>query len=566
MTVFRHASLSLLALLMGVKSAVPASPVELDLPALPSQFGKKMFAPTATELRRPSRAEIARQHEELFKPLQGEAAALSPDALHVAYSVRSGDEVSVIIRPLPLDRRISARVAVVNNQTTHPSKLYGTLFPRVSWLRWATNQRLIIQTNSGHIMAANVDGSEARVLRSLPLQPTSAFAFRKNKSEMVSRPHNSAEAIWPEDPTKLVVRSERISNSVELGDVEHAFLLLDIHTAATTRLSAKAAEAAMQTESRTVKQHWNAALAELQPHFPGQKVDVVGSEPSGRWIVYTAQNLADAGELGLLDRTRRTVTTLTRRSTNNGTAAPHQTMPVEITAPDGGRVVCTLTQPHFPRVKRAPLIVIVPAKPNEKTTLAYRPEIQALADAGFAIAEIEGYTATNQEKVQIDDAGAPRQLDHLFALIDHLTINFPVNPRSVALIGEAHGAQLALRAIQARPQQFRGAVFLDPWTSPFSWSAAAATRAKTDRDLDRPTLLLCFTKNRAAYPGPLSRHGLPVTTHLLDKVYDRQSMDEVRHAFTLITEFFYEHLYDYTATIGETQFIDDSSESASSAK
>lgn len=564
MTVFRHASLSLLALLMGVKSAVPASPVELDLPALPSQFGKKMFAPTATELRRPSREEIARQHEELFKPLQGEAAALSPDGLHIAYSVRSGDEVSVIIRPLPLDGRISARIAVVNNHTAHPSKLYGTIFPRVAWLRWATSQRLIIQTNSGHIMAANVDGSEARVLRSL--QPTSAFVVRKNKSEMVSRPHNSAEAIWPEDPNKLVVRSERISNSIELGDIEHAFVLLDIHTAATTRLSAKAAEAAMQAESRTVKQHWNAALAELQPHFPGQKIDIVGSEPSGRWTVYTAQNLADAGELGLLDRTQRTVTTLTRRSTNDGTAAPLQTMPVEITAPDGGRVVCTLTQPHFPRVKRAPLIVIVPAKPNEKTTLAYRPEIQALADAGFAIAEVEGYTATNQEKVQIDDTGAPRQLDHLFALIDHLTINFPVNPRSVALVGEAHGAQLALRAIQSRPQQFRGAVFLDPWTSPFSWSDAAATRAKVDRDLERPALLICFKKNRASYPASLSSNGLPVTTHLLDKVYDRESLDEVRHAFTLITDFFYEHLYDYTAAIGETKFIDDPAEPANASK
>lgn len=564
MIVFRHASLPLLALLISVKSAVPASPVELDLPELPAQFGKKTFAPTATELRRPSREEIARQHEQFFKPLQGEAAALSPDGQHVAYSVRTGDEVSVIIRPLPLDRRISARIAVVNSGTANPSKFYGTIVPRVTWLRWATNQRLIIQTSSDHIMAANVDGSEARVLRSL--QPSPNLVFRNDKAEMISKPHNSAEAIWPEDPNKLVVRSERISNSVEIGDVEHAFVLLDIHTASTTRLSVKAAEAAMQAESRTVKQHWNAALAELRPHFPGQKIDILGSEPSGRWIVYTAQNLADAGELGLLDRTQRTVTTLTRRSTNDSTVAPHKTIAVGITVPDGGRVECTLTRPRFPRVKRVPLIVIVPAKPNEKTTLAYRPEIQALADAGFAIAELEGYTATNQEKVQIDDAGAPRQLDHLFALIDHLTINFPVNPRSVALVGEAHGAQLALRAIQARPQQFRGAVFLDPWTSPFSWSDAAATRAKVDRDLDRPALLLCFTKNRASYAGSLSRHGLPVTTHLLDKVYDRESLDEVRHAFTLITDFFYEHLYDYTAAIGETKFIDDPADPANASK
>ncbi|WP_438482537.1 alpha/beta hydrolase family protein [Oleiharenicola lentus] len=529
------------------------SPTPPSLPIPSTQLGKKAFESTATELRRPSREEIARHHDQLFMPLQGEAAAISPDGRHVAYSVRSGNEVSIIIRPLPLDSTCAARLVVASDESTAPSKIFQSKQARVTWLRWSTNDRLIAQINAGKIMGTDVDGKNARVLRIAQAAPTSVS--RKSRFEMISTPLNSAEAVWPDDPRKIVIRTERLTNLE--GDIEHAYALLDSYDGATTSLSKEKAEAAIKSSSSLLRAAWPDARVTLQNNLPGMKIDIVASDPTARLFIYTAQHLADAGELGLLDRSTNTVATLTRRSTNDGTIAPHVTSVVDLTTPDGVRLACSITLPKHPRTKLAPLVVICPSKPGERMLLDYRPEIQALADAGFAIAEVEGYGASHHERVKIDDTDAPKQLATLFRLINHLTENFSVNPKSVALIGEAHGAQLALRAIQARPKQFRGVVFIDPWTYSMNWTDAADTRAKADRNLERPALLFSFRKKRGNHEGALQRNGLPVTTHYLEKIYDRQSMGEVRPVFILITEFFYEHLYDYTASIGPTKFLED---------
>ncbi len=148
--------------------AAPAADPGLALPeiTLPGPTTGGDLAPSARD-----------RFTDLFRPAQTESATLSPDGRHLAYAVREGDQLSVLIVATEQPAVALAKVAVVNDALATPrfGKNRENVPARINWLRWVDDERLVVETNAhtpigasssipGQILTFKADGSDARVV------------------------------------------------------------------------------------------------------------------------------------------------------------------------------------------------------------------------------------------------------------------------------------------------------------------------------------------------------------------------------------------------------------------
>jgi pimeloyl-ACP methyl ester carboxylesterase len=120
----------------------------------------------------------------LFQPFRTDSAALSPDGKYLAYSVREGEKLSVVVVEIDRPEKIKTRIQVIDDTAATPmlnanqrEKTPG----RINWMRWVTANRLAVETNrvlalppehedekwrqaKGEFVAFDADGSNARQL------------------------------------------------------------------------------------------------------------------------------------------------------------------------------------------------------------------------------------------------------------------------------------------------------------------------------------------------------------------------------------------------------------------
>lgn len=169
---------------------------------------------------------------QLFLPFQTENAAISPDGKHLAYSLREGNKVSIVVVAIDNPSTARAKVVVATDETSTPTLMDDThekTPARVRWLGWGNANRLIVETNSnlstmvgenwvntsGAILAFNVDGSDGRVL----VTPKDLV---KNTSELKPETTNSPSAVrTPDMPEPDAETGEDIfANTNDPADVE----------------------------------------------------------------------------------------------------------------------------------------------------------------------------------------------------------------------------------------------------------------------------------------------------------------------------------------------------------
>lgn len=135
-----------------------------------------LFALT-TALRAQPAPEAADPFFDLFRPARTELATLSPDGSHLAYTVREGTQLSVMVVATDALDRALARVLVVDDEQATPRfQKRGEAVPAaINWMKWTDNERVVLETNAhvavaadrsvaGVIMTFRRDGSDARVL------------------------------------------------------------------------------------------------------------------------------------------------------------------------------------------------------------------------------------------------------------------------------------------------------------------------------------------------------------------------------------------------------------------
>ncbi len=118
----------------------------------------------------------------LFRPFQTDAAALSPDGKLLAYTLREGDTLSVVIVPIDDPGKALAKIVAGTAETSTPtlqSDNKEKVPARIRWMGWATPTRLILETNanlatadsegnwvntSGALFAVDATGANSRTL------------------------------------------------------------------------------------------------------------------------------------------------------------------------------------------------------------------------------------------------------------------------------------------------------------------------------------------------------------------------------------------------------------------
>jgi|GEM_PF-6444791 len=99
-----------------------------------------------------------------FQPAEVERAVLSPDGKRVAYVLREGDALSVMIVPLDGDAKPTlAQVLETADVNRNLTTSRTVIRPRIAWMQWVTDRRLVLETNRQTVTGSAThlpDGSE----------------------------------------------------------------------------------------------------------------------------------------------------------------------------------------------------------------------------------------------------------------------------------------------------------------------------------------------------------------------------------------------------------------------
>lgn len=124
----------------------------------------------------------ARRIQALFRPFQTDAAALSPSGQYVAYSLREGSSLSVIVVDAEKQERILTKVEVERGDSA--AVMLGDeeeeTLAEIGWMEWVNDRRLIVGTNrrgsyvgarpgswitrTGVVLAVDVDAKKVETL------------------------------------------------------------------------------------------------------------------------------------------------------------------------------------------------------------------------------------------------------------------------------------------------------------------------------------------------------------------------------------------------------------------
>ncbi len=131
--------LAALALLTAALAA-PSAPPSIPLAKMPD----------ASKVGMPELPGGNHRFEDLFAPLRTNLATLSPDGKLLAYPARSGPMMCVLVVPVENPGKVLTKIEVLNDEDATP--MMGDSSERtpaeIEWLRWATPNRLVVQSNA----------------------------------------------------------------------------------------------------------------------------------------------------------------------------------------------------------------------------------------------------------------------------------------------------------------------------------------------------------------------------------------------------------------------------------
>lgn len=489
----------------------------------------------------------------VIEGLQTQLVALSPAGNQLAYGVRGGKNLELVLRSLPPENRITGRVGLVELPDDKSENE-----PRLSWLEWFGEQRLVFAVSTGArsenslIFACDGDGSKMLKLASANATRAGGKTNLYTRVSPVCRVAGTSDQVLITKHRPILTGEQTRTGSESFED----YFVIDVNTGRETpslEHEAKKMIEASKAERRTTRAEWPKIDREIEVLLPGMKIDIIGSDTESSRVLFLAQNIACPGTYHVLDRKTQKAYALLARGKTQEAAGEHLSSHFEVSNAEGLKLTGLLVLPPSAKTLAAPLVVFCPAKTSERALNDYRPEIRTLADAGFAVAVIEGYAASNGGRIKVDDKDAPTLIAHLFQGIDHLGKTFPVDPKRVALLSEFHGTQLALRAIQTQPQRFQAAIFLAPLASLGTWDKAAKRQAGVP-DKNLPVLLAATGKRQTwDYAAALDAQGLKTELLPLERPYKRENHPDNAELYQRITTFLNQHLFHYDVQIGVAQ-------------
>jgi dipeptidyl aminopeptidase/acylaminoacyl peptidase len=329
--------------------------------------------------------------------------------------------------------------------------------------------------------------------------------------------------------------------------------------------------------------------ANLEKSLAGRVVEIQEWDEKGRYFLLSVRGPADAGGFSVLDVGANRLVEFARRMPSESKELPRTAAFACESAP-GVRISGLVTLPTRSRHPSIPVVVKFPKDAWMRVSSEYDSSVQALAQMGFAVVQVNARGAWGfgrSFRDAIKPGYASTQADDVLAAVEYLGTKLPLNVRRVALVAEGRGAYMAVRAAQLNPSRFKCIVALEPtfnlenWIADARWTSRDAGPAMTaalfgdtkniklasvlaeDAPPAPPTLVF-------SYPGP--RGGPRTQAHIDAQVFvsrtraaggtaELETVDEdylerlpkARSAvFRTIEGFLNERLYAYDVKMGET--------------
>jgi pimeloyl-ACP methyl ester carboxylesterase len=333
----------------------------------------------------------------------------------------------------------------------------------------------------------------------------------------------------------------------------------------------------------------------LDADFTGRRVEIVDWADNGSRVLVLVTGTADPGRYFIYEPGEPgRLTEFLRRAPWLKAEMLNASRDFAFETPAGGRLTGTLTLPRRSRGTPPPLVLFCRELPGTFERPGFNRDLVALADMGFAIAQVNyrgvaGFGAQHRDAAK---AGFDRiPVEDLRAAVAWITSHHPVSAKRVALVGEGFGGFVALRAVQLFPQEFRAAVSINAPTDPAHWlkeSPGAGPRGASmpsfEREVrraffDQPNLgEIAVVRHVAATQRPvfiiqdaerrdlgeargrslrevLKRQGLDAEFLETTPGFSRGEAGEQVEVFSKIGEFLNAHLYDFNVDVGEAKEV-----------
>lgn len=295
--------------LFGAEPPVPALPVPaLPEIALPSS-ATGATGPTAAPALIPA-ADAARLTD-LFRPHRTEMATLSPDGLHVAYSVRDGENLSVIVAATDRLDVATARLVVVDDRSATPqfSPFDEKVPARINWMKWVGNDRLVVETNAqtatgtdtsvpGAIVTFKADGSD----RAIAVTPRDVVEFvstaARQRVTIATRADRNTPLVATPDQVAVAEEDVTAGNELFATDGEPA----SFFPADTTLVDPNATGASAYPSPTVVDLVGHDPSKVLVRTFSDVYLTLFELDPAKRRLRELASYTVDPGEKLLVDR------------------------------------------------------------------------------------------------------------------------------------------------------------------------------------------------------------------------------------------------------------------------
>ncbi len=213
---------------------------------------------------------------------------------------------------------------------------------------------------------------------------------------------------------------------------------------------------------------------------PGEPSVVSADTAEQKWVVAFVQDTGPTKYV-LLDRSGKTrIPTPLFTSTGkleNLPVAP--SMPVAFNARDGQALTGFLTMPLDAEGKKSPLVVLVHDGPWSRDRWGFRPEVQLLANRGYAVLQVNfrGSSGSGKRFMQLGN----RQLglamnDDLTDAVKWAIEQGSIDPKRVAIMGQGYGGYAAVTGLEATPELYACGIDAFGPLSMSTWLAAPITR------------------------------------------------------------------------------------------